>query len=334
MSSLRFSTWESRTASFLVAALVMRALAVLACVAVAPFGRAQLPSATATGVRGTFHISVDDTAALFLNGQPIYAATHGESESPEIALKPGDRIVVRLTDLGGVRRFVMAFVATDGRTIVNFPARAFRVLTDATKEDFTDREFTQSRKPPSADRRERKVPLPVRHQSDSVWGDAEVCSLAALLTREMFQATTPTALGLAGSGPSYRVILTIEALVDGPSTLRIGRDRIYWINGGNAKPGYWVNEPTYINGDAWTPKWGQPDKGRGVDRSDNRAVALPTLDLQGELVSNQPTRGVDRIDSSRTPVNIKRSGEEIVVTIPDPEPGARWYKVLFRERRR
>src|SRR5437868_14127190 len=61
----------------------------------------------------------------------------------------------------------------------------------------------------------------------------------------------------------------IEALVDGPSALHIRQGAIYWVNGGNAKPGRadLRNEPTYVNGAAWNPRWKNMKNDRGADKS-------------------------------------------------------------------
>lgn len=306
-------------------------IALLVCVA---GGIQAQPAPVADGsVRGKFYIAVNNRASIFVNGTSAFDAPTGESTSPELTLKPGDRVVARLSALGNVRGFMIAFVASDRRTIVNFPARAFRILSDSTGNDFTANDFAANKRVAVLLPAQGVKKLPISSQSEWIWGDAEVCDIGSLLTREMFRATLPGALGEVAKLDASAPVLTIEALVDGPSTLNIAKDRIFWMNGGNAKPGL-GSEPTYINGETWTPKWGQPQAARGVDRSDNRAITLATLDLRGEVISNQEKRGVDALDRARTAVEIKRRGDVIVVTIPDPEPGARWYKIVFREKKR
>ena len=123
-----------------------------------------------------------------------------------------------------------------------------------------------------------------------------------------------------------RALLTVDAWVDGPSTLVIRKDGCYWVNGGNGKP-----YQTFIDGRSWAMRWTKPDKPRGEDKSDARPLQLPTIDLSSELVSVSSARGGTGIDQ-RTPLEFKPHGNELHIVIPDPEPGARWYKLRFRIR--
>ena len=72
------------------------------------------------------------------------------------------------------------------------------------------------------------------------------------------------------SPPPPRYELTIEAFVDGPSSLRFTRSGFYWSNGRNAKPGRHdaLNEPTYVNGKAWMPRWSKGHTDRGEDTTE------------------------------------------------------------------
>ena len=125
--------------------------------------------------------------------------------------------------------------------------------------------------------------------------------------------------------------ITIEAYVDGPSSLRFTRSGLYWHNGDNAKPGRHnaKNEPTYINGRAWTPKWRKNSNDRGDDTSDTYSWSIPSVELTWELVSVTAERGKTGVER-RTPVEAKRENNEYWLRIPDPEPGARWYKLIVR----
>jgi hypothetical protein len=53
-----------------------------------------------------------------------------------------------------------------------------------------------------------------------------------------------------------------------------------------------------------------------------------------ELVSNVKDREANMVDPARTPIQVRRRPTEIDVVIPDPEPGARWYKLSVRGRMR
>ena len=125
--------------------------------------------------------------------------------------------------------------------------------------------------------------------------------------------------------------ITVEALVDGPSSLRFTRTGFYWRNVGNAKPGRHgaQNEPTYINGRPWMPKWRKPGNDRGDDTTEPNAWNIPSLDLQVELLAVTAERGKAGIEN-RQAIEKKRQGNEFVIQIPDPEPGSRWYKLLIR----
>ena len=81
------------------------------------------------------------------------------------------------------------------------------------------------------------------------------------------------AVGHTADAKAPKVVI-IETLIDGPSELRVKKDGIYWINGGNAKPGRHEGqeEPTYVNGKSWRPNWRESEKDRGVDRSATKSV--------------------------------------------------------------
>lgn len=125
--------------------------------------------------------------------------------------------------------------------------------------------------------------------------------------------------------------VTVEALVDGPSALHVTPTSIYWVNGENAKPGRWLmqNEPTYINGKPWKPKWQLPKMSREDDISDKYAILVGTTNLELELISVTKKRKETGIEE-RTPITLREEDNEMVITIPDPEPEARWYKFILR----
>ena len=81
-------------------------------------------------------------------------------------------------------------------------------------------------------------------------------------------------------------------------------------------------------------EWGTPGQERGFDRSDVSPITLATLELTVELASNSKERGTDVVDTSRSRIDIKKKPNEIEIVIPDPEPGQRWYKLVFRSRKR
>ncbi len=126
--------------------------------------------------------------------------------------------------------------------------------------------------------------------------------------------------------------IVIDAFVDGPSTLHLTPEGVYWTNGNNKKPGRWggTDFPTYVNGAEWKPAWSNP-KESGPDKSGLYAIKLGTVDVNYNLISVRQERGQNGKDK-RTPITAKKEGAEFIVIIPDPESGPRWYKFALRKR--
>ncbi|TDU70862.1 SLA1 Homology Domain 1 (SHD1) protein [Prosthecobacter fusiformis] len=122
--------------------------------------------------------------------------------------------------------------------------------------------------------------------------------------------------------------VVIEALVDGPSELRVKKDGIYWINGGNAKPGHHFGqeEPTYVDGKSWRPNWKEPRKDRGVDRTATKSVdGLDPLKTEFKLLNvtlHQGGHGIEKRDAIR----VSQIDEELSILIPDSQGGSCWYR--------
>ncbi|MES2505964.1 MAG: hypothetical protein V4599_04635, partial [Verrucomicrobiota bacterium] len=126
--------------------------------------------------------------------------------------------------------------------------------------------------------------------------------------------------------PANSVI--IEALIDGPSELRVKKDGIYWINGGNAKPGRHLGQemPIYVNGKAWQPNWKEPHKDRGVDRTSTKSVeGLDPQKLEFKLLNVTTLRGDSGIED-RDPIKVRLIEEELSIYIPDIQGGSMWYR--------
>ena len=122
--------------------------------------------------------------------------------------------------------------------------------------------------------------------------------------------------------------LHVEALIDGNTELHVTRRGIYWKTFGVAKPGRHEgrNEPTWVNGKQWFPKWGEPEKDRGNDESDMFPLPFGPLDsFRFELLAVGSTRGATGIEK-RDRVTWKRSNGELVIAIPDRQLGPRWYR--------
>lgn len=126
--------------------------------------------------------------------------------------------------------------------------------------------------------------------------------------------------------PANSVI--IEALIDGPSELRVKKDGIYWINGGNAKPGRHHGQelPTYVDGRAWSPNWKEPRKERGVDRSSTKNVeGISPLEIEFKLLNVTLNRG-DLGVEQRDPIRVTMVEDELSILIPDTQGGSMWYR--------
>lgn len=127
--------------------------------------------------------------------------------------------------------------------------------------------------------------------------------------------------------------IVIEALIDGQSELRVTKNSIYWIHtGGSAKPGRHgkVKEPTYINGQPWTPVWNKNAEDRGDDQCSPYALTQTVKPdkLNFKLLAVTQARAMEGVDV-RDPIKIVMVGDELSITIPDRQIGSRWYKFVL-----
>ncbi len=154
--------------------------------------QAQLPSATATAIKGKFFVSVDDEANILINGVQFHRAPLNESESPELELKPGDRIVVKLKNTLGKGRFMLLFMSTDRKQMVSFTPSSFKIVPDPTINDFTPVDFAGYKKQAKAVQGDFAKPylLPFKSSSKWIWGEVNIASIGCLVTPEMFKPNT------------------------------------------------------------------------------------------------------------------------------------------------
>ncbi|SKA99292.1 hypothetical protein SAMN02745166_02900 [Prosthecobacter debontii] len=148
------------------------------------------------------------------------------------------------------------------------------------------------------------------------------------LRQQKTLAETAPRSGTSGQEPAPAGSVIIEALIDGPSELRVKKDGIYWINGGNAKPGRHLGEdaPTYVDGKAWRPNWKEPKKDRGVDQTSTKSVDdLDPLKIEFKLLNVTPHRGESGI-TNRDPVKTNLIDGEYSIYIPDLQGGSMWYR--------
>ena len=154
--------------------------------------QAQLAPAKATAIKGKFFVSVDDEANILVNGAQFHRAPLNESQSPELELKPGDRIVVKLKNTLGKGRFMLLFMSTDRKEMVNFTPSSFKILPDPTINDFTPVDFASYKKQAKAVQGDFAKPylLPFKSSSKWVWGEVDISSIGYLVTPESFKPNT------------------------------------------------------------------------------------------------------------------------------------------------
>ncbi|MFZ4763547.1 MAG: SHD1 domain-containing protein [Roseimicrobium sp.] len=140
-------------------------------------------------------------------------------------------------------------------------------------------------------------------------------------------------LKAASKDPAPLGSVIIEALIDGPSELRVKKDGIYWINGENAKPGRHEGqeEPTYVDGKSWRPNWKNQRADRGVDRTATKSVeGLDPTKVRFKLLSVTMTRdgvGIEKRDE----ITANLLQDEFSIRIPDSQTGSRWYKLALKK---
>lgn len=134
--------------------------------------------------KGTFYVSVDDAATIYINGRRFYSTGVGRSRSPETELKTGDRLVVHLHEKGGGCHFFMMFASSDGESVVSFRHTDFKIIPDIDVTDFTPGQFQKWKKSPK--QKKGKSPLPIKSYSESFWGDLDHCIVACTIQPRMF----------------------------------------------------------------------------------------------------------------------------------------------------
>ena len=68
---------------------------------------------------------------------------------------------------------------------------------------------------------------------------------------------------------------------------------------------------------------------RGEDRSDTYRMKLPFSEYQFEILAIGDQKGGSR-KQKRTQPSLERRNGELCVDIPDPEPGAKWYRFRLK----
>ena len=125
-------------------------------------------------------------------------------------------------------------------------------------------------------------------------------------------------------------VVTILSLIDGSDVLKIRGNELWFEHRNFVLPGKWVddsdasgNEPTYINSEAWTPKW-------------NGDVSLPYVlkarllpegsQIDAKLVTPHDRGSVTILQQPSAQNNFTLS----ILLDDDSVPGAAWYQVELR----
>ncbi len=119
----------------------------------------------------------------------------------------------------------------------------------------------------------------------------------------------------------------IEALIDGVSELVVSPTGISWRNYRWAKPGRHNgrNEPTWVNGKAWKPKWKRPRVERGSDVTQELPLAIGKTSYKLEVLSIGRSRKA-RGTQNRGPIKARQRGKNFVVAINDAAGSSAWYR--------
>ena len=159
-----------------VAALVLAIFTVSPCAAQGP---------KAQSVTGTFYVSVDDKARIYVDGKEVHDAKNGESRSSEIELKVGQRIVVQIDNDGGKRRFMMAFLSSDQKTVISFKHRDLKIVNQPDVTDFTPEQFGKWTK--YSEEEKHDAVFTFKNYSEWIWGDLTKCIVAGTVTEDMIK---------------------------------------------------------------------------------------------------------------------------------------------------
>ena len=125
----------------------------------------------------------------------------------------------------------------------------------------------------------------------------------------------------------------VKARVDAASELVVTTNGFRWKNGMYAKPGRHEgrNDPTYIDGVPWMPKWTKPAEERGVDTSDEFPFHFDSLDLDFELLAVGDSANATNVEVRSAPT-FSQGANSLNINIPDPEWGSKWYVFALTQR--
>ena len=91
-------------------------------------------------------------------------------------------------------------------------------------------------------------------------------------------------------------------------------------------------QPTWVNNRQWWPVWGNERDLRGDDQTELHNIRVGTLnDLKLELLAVGPNRGCQGI-TRRSPVTARIVDGALIISIPDREFAASWYRFQLGQR--
>lgn len=125
--------------------------------------------------------------------------------------------------------------------------------------------------------------------------------------------------------------LTIRAFIDGADTLHVRGRNVWFVHRDKSLPGHWTgkpnlsrNEPTYINGKAWTPQWHQTDD--STLRSYPLEAGYTLVPIDGAAISMETAHARGRVAIISRPTEADDYTLSLLFDDLD-ERGAVWYEV-------
>lgn len=94
------------------------------------------------------------------------------------------------------------------------------------------------------------------------------------------------------------------------------------------------NFPTFLDGIAWIPTWGDPSQYSGTDTSSRLPLKLGDNRFDCEVIAcagddhTKNPLAITGIDK-RDPVTCESGTGDQLANFPDSQPGCHWYKVRF-----
>ena len=125
-------------------------------------------------------------------------------------------------------------------------------------------------------------------------------------------------------------LVTVLSLIDGSDVLKIRGNELWFEHRNFQLPGKWVNdfeasgdEPTYINSEAWVPKWSGPVS---LPYTAKSSLLPQGAQFDARLVTPQDRGSVTILEQPSAQNSFTLS----ILLDDDSLPGAAWYQVEIR----